>query len=554
MRASAITKLLLMLALLLMFTSAILPAAASDQIQRDLASGVISADEATILSAIALAHPGQLPSRYAHVTMQPVKCATDLMQQAFLAVLENPDLSLKYRGILESRPVTDTTYDSPLGYFRLHYDTSGAHAVPAGDTNSNGVPDHIERAADLADSVWLLEVGDLGYPAPPSDGTLGGGENIYDIYFQAMQEYGYTSPETAGPEPWDDYSSHMVVNTTFQTAGPNDDPEGQIMGALKVTLAHEFYHAIQYSYNVFADSYFMEMCSTWMEEFAYPMVNDNYQYLPRYFDEPQDGFKHDGTHKYGSFIWPEFLEENFEAALMHDMWNHCKYNSAYNAMAHVLDTLGTSFNKQFARFLSWNFLTGSRGAVGHYLDAADYPEVHIMRTHTVIPDSNYYSVEPPEAMASNYIVVENPGSIPGIFTFEMDGDPLVTWVAAYIVDYGDGMFHDTVWTSFSNGEGKLYVQYFEDVQRVIIAPGITSSYGDVHNFFYDIYMRPMGDADGNHILNISDVTFMVAYIFGGGPASHPLAAMDADCNRVINISDAVRMILYIFGGGPAPCE
>jgi hypothetical protein len=63
-----------------------------------------------------------------------------------------------------------------------------------------------------------------------------------------------------------------------------------------------------------------------------------------------------------------------------------------------------------------------------------------------------------------------------------------------------------------------------------------------------------GDADGNDIVNISDAVYLIAYIFGGGPAPDPLLAGDTDCNEIVNISDAVYLIAYIFGGGPEPCE
>jgi hypothetical protein len=131
---------------------------------------------------------------------------------------------------------------------------------------------------------------------------------------------------------------------------------------------------------------------------------------------------------------------------------------------------------------------------------------------------------------------------------------VVNWVVGYVIDYGGGNYLDTIWTGISNGEGKVYVQYFEDVERVVMIPGIISSYAAVHNFFYDLYIRPQGDADGNHLVNVSDVTMLIGYIFGGGQPSHPLAAMDADCNRLINVSDAVVLVRYIFAGGPAPCE
>lgn len=64
----------------------------------------------------------------------------------------------------------------------------------------------------------------------------------------------------------------------------------------------------------------------------------------------------------------------------------------------------------------------------------------------------------------------------------------------------------------------------------------------------------LGDADGNGIVTISDVVFLINYIFSGGPTPNPLTSGDADCSGAINISDAVHLIQYIFGGGAPPCE
>lgn len=61
-----------------------------------------------------------------------------------------------------------------------------------------------------------------------------------------------------------------------------------------------------------------------------------------------------------------------------------------------------------------------------------------------------------------------------------------------------------------------------------------------------------GDADGNHMVNISDAVFLIRYIFGGGPEPDPYVGGDADCNGMVNISDAIYLIAHIFGGSPAP--
>jgi hypothetical protein len=63
-----------------------------------------------------------------------------------------------------------------------------------------------------------------------------------------------------------------------------------------------------------------------------------------------------------------------------------------------------------------------------------------------------------------------------------------------------------------------------------------------------------GDADGSHDINVADATYIVAFIFSGGPTPVPVRdAGDANCNGTIDISDVVFLIAYIFAGGPAPC-
>lgn len=61
-----------------------------------------------------------------------------------------------------------------------------------------------------------------------------------------------------------------------------------------------------------------------------------------------------------------------------------------------------------------------------------------------------------------------------------------------------------------------------------------------------------GDVDGNGTITISDVVYLISYIFSGGPAPDPMSAGDVDCSSNITISDVVMLINYIFAGGPQP--
>ncbi len=62
-----------------------------------------------------------------------------------------------------------------------------------------------------------------------------------------------------------------------------------------------------------------------------------------------------------------------------------------------------------------------------------------------------------------------------------------------------------------------------------------------------------GDANGDATVDISDVVYLIAYIFSGGSAPSPLLAGDANCDDTVDISDVVYLIAYIFSGGAAPC-
>ncbi len=61
-----------------------------------------------------------------------------------------------------------------------------------------------------------------------------------------------------------------------------------------------------------------------------------------------------------------------------------------------------------------------------------------------------------------------------------------------------------------------------------------------------------GDADGNGSFDIADVTFLLAYIFGGGSPPDILVEGDPDGSGAINIGDVVYSVDRIFIGGPEP--
>jgi len=62
-----------------------------------------------------------------------------------------------------------------------------------------------------------------------------------------------------------------------------------------------------------------------------------------------------------------------------------------------------------------------------------------------------------------------------------------------------------------------------------------------------------GDLDDNGERDLSDVTFLIAYVFLNGPAPEHLVVADVNCDDRINIQDITYYIAYLFRGGLELC-
>ena len=62
-----------------------------------------------------------------------------------------------------------------------------------------------------------------------------------------------------------------------------------------------------------------------------------------------------------------------------------------------------------------------------------------------------------------------------------------------------------------------------------------------------------GDANNDGKINITDVIYLVNYLFKGGYAPYPSIRGDANCDGYVTVADVVYLINYLFKGGPPPC-
>ena len=134
--------------------------------------------------------------------------------------------------------------------------------------------------------------------------------------------YGYCAPERAAPgTPKFLATGYCVLDNDFarsQFAAPPLD-------SLRVTAAHEFFHAIQFAYDAGEDGWFMEATATWMEERYADEVDDNRQFLPfGQLGRPAsvlDVFKRSGWNQYGNWAFFEYLSNRYGVDLVRSIWN-----------------------------------------------------------------------------------------------------------------------------------------------------------------------------------------------------------------------------------------
>lgn len=268
---------------------------------------------------------------------------------------------------------------SPGGKFLVHWDETGTNAVPSADISANGVPDYVDSAMVYLDTAWEEYINQMGYAAPPNEHGLPA--STYSIFFTDFPYYGLTTATGVDIPalPGTNWSSYLELE--------NDYAESYFFSrgleGLKVTVAHEFHHAIQFGYNVRSqDFFYYEMTSTWLEDYFYDDVNDYIQYLDSFYSNignySFDSFI--GLYPYGNSIYLHMTDKKFGPGFVKNTWDEIKNQSALNAISRVLENpgYGSSWGISLAEYGRWLWFTGARSDNYQFFDEGDlYPQVQI---------------------------------------------------------------------------------------------------------------------------------------------------------------------------------
>jgi hypothetical protein len=79
------------------------------------------------------------------------------------------------------------------------------------------------------------------------------------------------------------------------------------------------------------------------------------------------------------------------------------------------------------------------------------------------------------------------------------------------------------------------------------------SAGEVGSFNVTQLVKPRGNVNCDDRISVSDVIYIISYLFKGGPSPHPLENGDLNCDGKVTVADVLYLVNYLFKGGPPPC-
>ena len=180
---------------------------------------------------------------------------------------------------------------------------------------------------------------------------------------------------------------------------------------IQVTAAHELLHAIQFGYDGWEAIWMLEATAVWIEDEVFDDINDNYQYLKDWLDEPHISLNKDrAPHWYGSWIFFRYLSEHIGGPstvrkILEQSVRHNSFEGDFSirTIDEALLSVGSSFSDALNRMVIANHLLTSEASAGIYA----YEEGDAYRQYGILP-----RLERSVAiMGSDYIIEYDSGQL-----------------------------------------------------------------------------------------------------------------------------------------------
>lgn len=352
-----------------------------------------------------------------------------------------------------------------------------------------------QDASTIFEEVWTAEITQMGFRAPKSDllSDENGGNGKLDVYIKELGSfgvYGYCTtddPRTETSSAFWDFSAYCVVDDDFSpdqyTTGANG------LDALKVTAAHEFFHAVQIGYDAGEDGWLSESTAVWMEDEVYDEIDDSAQYLragPLAIPEISlDAFPPETSQfvsfPYGAWVFFRYLSEqpSFGSAAIRDIWTRLDSSARHHDDLYSVQAIqqwaadqGSSLRDEYAAFAARGVASAAFFEEGI---ENQYPSVPMHRTEeltTTSPRAASTTVNGIDHLTSRYIAFTPGADTPtdGEMTIAVDLSDLVTGSEATVVIEKPGAVPIVQpMTLDSDGTGHQTVEFGQgSVSRVVL--------------------------------------------------------------------------------------
>lgn len=323
----------------------------------------------------------------------------------------------------------------------------------------------VTEVAKAFEASYTDFVVDMGFPAPVSDAgqTDNGGDGKRDVYLMNCGSYGlygYTTPIT------DDKTcpAFMVLDNDFEEF---ETSYISSLDAMRVTVAHEFHHTVQFSINSYTDIWIMEATSCWAESLVYPDVKDNIQYLngdDGFFALPDVSLDDEDIQIYNSWIFLKYMSLLWGDEAVAQIWDYLE-DTGYgmDAVSSVLEDNNKSLKESFTDFALKNY-----SQTGFYPDAEDYDDVHISNSNgqTLDYSSSSSHLIKTTTVRLNHLASKYYKYIPGSslktarLLIEVNGASSTKFSAAVIVKGKNGTFTEHPVSLNTDNDGYVYVDDF----------------------------------------------------------------------------------------------
>lgn len=276
------------------------------------------------------------------------------------------ELTITYVTPEEAEAIVRTTLSGPpLSYdtdhFRIHYTLEGDDAT---------TEDYVRKVADTMERVYDIQINQLGWPLPLSDGLFGGDER-YDVYLVELisdpnrGELGVTTPHLpAGDNPSTSLLESYATPSYITLDNDYADADGDPLTLMQATAAHEFHHAIHFGYDYGeAHRWYYEATATWMETITFPDAQDATGYVRKVFTYPEiclgvdgDADPAEGLMMYGEWLFIQSLVDAHGMNFVQELWENIAQYEEWLPLERTLEAYGETIPQAASRYRLQNLV------------------------------------------------------------------------------------------------------------------------------------------------------------------------------------------------------